>query len=299
MITQLTIDLKQLEGKIVIITGSTGLIGTALLKSLQDVKTYLFTPSREDFAKGHYPKADVIIHAAGYGQPALFMQYPINTIQVNTQATISLLENLKPKGSFLFCSSSEIYNGLDKLCTEDDIGTTTPSHPRACYIEGKRCGEVIVNSFRAVGRRAISARIAPTYGPGTRRHDTKAMSQFIESALLDKKIVLKDSGKAIRTYGYVDDVVEMLWNIALNGTQPVYNVGGKTIISIAGLADFIGKMTLAEVVIPEDTPDQIGGSPVVRIDSSRYEKEFGKMDYVDLYDGLKATIEYQWKLYAA
>ncbi len=292
------IDLKQLEGKTVTITGGTGLIGTALLKSLENVNVSIFTPTHEHLERGYgIPQSDIIIHAAGYGQPALFMQYPINTIKVNTEVTARLLQNLKPDGSFLFCSSSEVYNGLDKLCTEDDIGTTTPSHPRACYIEGKRCGEVIVNAFRAVNRRAFSARIAPTYGPGTRLHDTKAMSQFIESALIDKKIILKDSGRAIRTYGYIDDVVEMLWNIVLNGTQPVYNVGGHSVITIAQLAFWIGEMTGAEVIIPSDMPDQIGGSPIVKLDLSRYEEEFGKTEYVCMMQGLSNTVAYQRKLY--
>jgi UDP-glucuronate decarboxylase len=295
------IDLKQLEGKTVIITGSTGLIGSNVLKSISKTWAQIYTPTHSSMENPNYefPQADVILHLAGFGQPALFVANPIDTIRINTEMTFRLLRSLKRDGSFLFCSSSEVYNGLDKLATEDDIGTTTPSHPRACYIESKRCGEAIVNAYRQIGVKAFSARIAPTYGPGTRRHDTKAMSQFIESALLNKRIDLKDSGNAIRTYGYIDDVVEMLWNIVLNGTQPVYNVGGKSVVSISELSYMISKLTGACVNTPIDVPDQIGGSPVVKLDLSRYEKEFGKTEYVGLAEGLKATIEYQRKLYEA
>lgn len=294
------IDLSKLENKTVIITGSTGLIGSNIFKSLRNTWAQVYTPTHSSMENPNYdfPQADIILHLAGFGQPALFMANPIDTIRINTEMTLRLLRSLKHDGSFLFCSSSEVYNGLDKLATEDDIGTTNPSHSRACYIESKRCGEAIVNAYRQIGVKAFSARIAPTYGPGTRRYDTKAMSQFIASALLDKKIVLKDSGRAIRTYGYVDDVVEMLWNIVLNGTQPVYNVGGHSVVTIADLAMKIGWLTGAAVGIPVDTPDQIGGSPVVRLDLSRYEKEFGKTEYIGLAEGLKRTIEYQRKLYA-
>lgn len=295
-------DLSLLKGKKVMIAGSTGLIGQGLLSSLwnsRSTTTDLYFPSHSDLQDPSFSlrDVDVIIHAAGYGQPSVFMRKPIETIEVNTNLTIRLLRHLKPGGSFLFCSSSEVYNGLDKVATEYDIGTTNPQHPRACYIESKRCGEAIVNAFRQAGVRAASARIAPTYGPGTRKHDTKAMSQFIESALLKKRIELQDSGKAVRTYGYITDVVEMLWNIVLNGTHHAYNVGGHSVTTIADLAKKIGALTGAEVVIPEGEEDQIGGAKVVKLDLTRIETEFGKTDYVNLDEGLEKTIEYQRGLY--
>ena len=46
-------------------------------------------------------------------------------------------------GKFLFMSTSELYSGNDNFnIDESQIGTTTPSHSRACYIESKRCGDV-------------------------------------------------------------------------------------------------------------------------------------------------------------
>ena len=68
--------------------------------------------------------------------------------------------------------------------SESDIGTTTPLHPRASYIEGKRGGETICNAYRSQGVRAVSARLALAYGPGTRKGDKRAMNSFIEKALM-------------------------------------------------------------------------------------------------------------------
>lgn len=295
------IDLTKLQGKTITIVGSTGLIGSAFLRSLQSIDAVVFTPNHRFLNLGYrlYP-SDVILHCGGYGQPEIFMQNPIETLEVNTSLTIRLLSSLNPGGSFLFCSSSEVYSGLDYQdgpATEEDIGTTTPAHPRACYIEGKRCGETIVNAFRKSGIRATSVRIAQTYGPGTRRHDTRALNQFIAQALINKKIELRDSGKSVRTYGYIDDVIEMLWNIVLNGTQPVYNVSGRSVTSIGQLVKYIGQLTGAEVIIPENVQDQTGGTNVVRLDLTRIEMEFGKTNYIDLEEGLKRTIEYQRGLY--
>ena len=66
---------------------------------------------------------DYIIHAAGYSQPAKFLDDKVKTIKLNTLSTIELLKKLNPQGKFLFVSTSELYNGLEKeFVTESDIG---------------------------------------------------------------------------------------------------------------------------------------------------------------------------------
>lgn len=297
----MTPNLKQLEGKSILIAGWTGFIGTALWNSLNLVKTNrVYCPSHQDLeARRIYPGcADIVIHAAGYGQPNLFIPRPLETVDVNTDLTSALFLALKPGGTFLFCSSSEIYSGLDRVANENHVGVMSPWEPRAAYVYGKLAGETIVNAYRKAGTRAFSARISSAYGPGTRKHDTKAMNQFIEAALVKKRIELQDSGRAIRTYCYIDDTIEMLWNIILNGAQAVYNVGGHSVASVADIAKKIGELTGAEVVIPTGAADRTGGPQTVRLDLSRVETEFGKTEYVSLDEGLKRTIEYQRGLYA-
>ena len=62
------------------------------------------------------------------------------------------------------------------------------------------------------------------------------MNSFIEKALCAcGKIELMDAGNAIRTYCYVSDAVELMWQAALNGTQPVYNIGGHSTVTIGEL----------------------------------------------------------------
>ena len=293
-------DLTKLEGKTILIAGATGFIGTALRKSLQGSRVKIWKPAHEAFDTRDYclPCADIVIHCAGYGQPNLFIPRPIETIKVNTTLTNRLFKCMNPGGTFLFCSSSEVYSGLDRVANENHVGTMAPWEPRAAYIYGKLAGETIINAYRKQGVRAFSARISSAYGPGTRKHDTKAMNQFIEAALTKKRIELQDSGRALRTYCYIDDTIEMLWNIILNGTQPVYNVGGHSVASIADIARKVGELTGAEVVIPIGEGDRTGGPPVVRFDLSRIETEFGKTNYIGLDEGLKRTIEYQRGFYA-
>jgi nucleoside-diphosphate-sugar epimerase len=320
--------LAGLRDATVLLTGASGLLGTCFLAclchlrqsgmslkvhaqvrsepaphTLEIVRRGGFNLLRTDLANYRecmsLPDADVIIHSAGYGQPLAFMSNPLPTIQVNTTATGILLEKLRPGGAFLFVSSSEVYSGLRKpLAQEADIGLTTPLHPRASYIEGKRCGEAICNAYRAKGVRATSARLALAYGPGTRKHDKRAMNSFIENALCRGRIELRDGGKAVRTCCYVSDAVELLCQAALHGTQPVYNVGGHSTATIAELALLIGRLTGAPVVFPSAQAPVAGAPEEVRLDLTLAETEFQKRNYVSLEEGLRATISWQRELYA-
>ena len=174
------LSFETLRGSEVLVTGASGFIGSHLLAALLqmqrklegDLSIYATVHRRVSpwlasmcsdgavtFYKGNLsqvdflsalPPADVIIHAATYGQPGKFADFPDETLKLNTSSTLYLLDKLRPGDRFLFLSSSEVYDGLNDLpFHEEQIGTTNTTHPRACYIEGKRCGEAICNAYRS------------------------------------------------------------------------------------------------------------------------------------------------------
>jgi len=309
------------KGKAVLVTGASGLIGTHILAVLATLNLIGFKirvigrchslPAihTAEIARlggmtlvtgddgNHWAEMDVIIHAAGYAQPAVFTANPVATLRLNTALTLELLDGLKPGGKFLFTSSSEVYSGLDEQTVDEQrIGTTTPSHHRACYIEGKRCGEAIVNAYRSAGVDAKSVRLGLTYGPGTRKHDQRAMSTFIEQALTTREIKLKYTGLETRTFCYVSDVVETMFQVLLRGQHSVYNVGGGTKTCMSSIAREIARITN----VPCDVPlinEEITGAQAVEMDTSRIKKEFGKTAFIGLEEGLKRTVEWQRGFY--
>jgi nucleoside-diphosphate-sugar epimerase len=325
------IDISELNGKTILITGASGIIGTDLLyglfylitekganikvkalvnRGIPDHFSPMIKTSRIEFLVGDLtnftflnsiPKADLIIHAATYGQPGKFMEHPEITIKLNTTVTLHLLENvLNEGGKFLFISTSEVYSGLTiSPFNEKQIGTTDPLHPRACYIESKRCGETIVNTFRLKGVHAVSARLSLAYGPGTRMDDKRVLNNFIEKAIKNGEIRLMDRGSALRTYCYVTDAVNMMWQILLKGSEAVYNIGGDSRLSIFELAKLVGSITTVDVITPEEQTNSLTGSPEdVRLDISRYVAEFGSPTFVDMETGLKRTIEWQKEMFS-
>ena len=321
------IDLSALDGRSILVTGASGLLGLTLLGCLKhrsitsgrpmNVTAVVYSPipdylrtlfnspglrvcigdlSDHAFCQS-LPLSDVIIHAAGYGQPGKFMKKPSKTILINTTATALLLEKLTAGGNFLFLSSSEIYSGSSNVPhQETDIGTTGPDHPRACYIEGKRCGEAICHAYRLQGVDVKMARLALAYGPGVRLDDQRVLNNLINKALVEQRIELRDYGKAGRTYGYITDVIEMLLGILLSGQHAVYNVGGMSSVTIFELAQAIGDIVGVPVVLPEEDNNLSGAPCNVALDLSLACREFGKSDFIALKDGLQRTIDWQREL---
>lgn len=286
-----------------LITGAFGLVGKVICRLLEDkypeievtkVKCDEFSADR--VLKEHYAGYDFIIHAAGYGQPQMFSKDKPKTILLNTEYTDYLIRKLKKGGSFLFISTSEVYSGAPSPHTELSIGTTTPQHPRACYIEGKRCGEAICGAYREQGYDVKIARLALAYGEGTKKGDTRVINQFIEQALTTGEIRMKDKGEAMRTYLYVEDCAQMMLNILFKGTQPVYNVGGANHeVSIAGMAQLIASMTGAKVIPGDKGLD--GAPDKVEMSVGLYCTEFPDYKFTPFTEGLLKTINYQKQLY--
>jgi UDP-glucuronate decarboxylase len=308
-----SVDFSPVVGKRVLITGASGLIGTYFtecLKALGDVEIH--TISNTTTVDGTYHLCidmattmfqvrnsfDYIIHAVGYGQPSKFLHNARHTLILNIMTTLNLLPYLKKNGSFLFLSSSEIYSGLSGKCTEDMVGITNTDHPRACYIEGKRGGETVMSIARSHGIDAKSARLALAYGPGTRQSDTRVLNEFIQRGIENKQIGVQGGVDNKRTYCYIVDAVEMLWNILFYGKEPIYNVGGNSRVNIGELALKIGKILDVPVILPNALTDNIQGAPnEVRVSIAKYKTEFGMKKFIPLEDGLKRTITYQKGLY--
>ena len=321
------VSFTDINKKRILITGASGIIGVNLLACLKELSTSsssefsvtaVFQSEPFSYLKDlcdyptcsillgdlsdisfcqSLPQADFIIHAAGYGQPGRFMQNPIKTLRLNTLSTYMLFEKLLPDGKFLFISTSELYSGISNPpFSETQIGMTNTTHPRACYIEGKRCGEAIVNAFRNQGVNAKSARLALAYGPGTRPNDMRVLNSFIQKAL-HGKISLLDDGSAKRTYCYVSDAVEILWNILLFGKDPVYNVGGNSRITIRELAEKIGSYLHVPIEFPHISSALTDAPEDVYVEMSKVNNEFKKTEYISLDEGLARTIEWQKILY--
>ena len=318
------VDLSPFNKASIVITGASGLVGQYMLAALANAQIegvepkqiYLFIKNEpsdclREIAKnlqvtwcrgdicdssliaGLPNNLDYIIHAAGYGQPQKFLENEISTIAMNTEVTSALLKKLSKEGSFIFISTSEIYSGSKDVPYKESItGHTNTDHPRACYIEGKRCGEAIVNAYHKQGFDAKSIRLALAYGPGVRLDDRRVMNEVIKKGLIDQKIALMDSGTSLRTYIYITDAVEFMFKILLKGKSNIYNLSGKSRTSIAQMAELISTSLSVPLSIPQSHAGLAGAPEDVSLSLDRLLSDFPKENFVSFDAGVQAVI--QW-----
>ena len=319
------IPLMGLEGKRVLIFGASGIIGLHLAgvfsklisngmqfslfgtyrQNFEFLERYCpnliplrFDSSEEPMFSGGNVKYDIIFFAIGYGQPGKFLSEPIETIKLNSEILLKAFSLLAKDGILAYFSSSEVYSGSHQLPhSEKDIGTTTPEHVRAPYIESKKIGETIcyaMSKSREVRSRIL--RVSLIYGPGTRLSDQRVLNELIKKASEFGEIQLLDSGHSTRAYLYISDAISMILRSTFFGKHDCYNIGGSEITSIRHLAERIADYLQVNLTIPKPSGAVSSNSPeTVILDCSRYEEEFEIPDFTDLSEGLRRTILWQKK----
>ena len=274
------------DGGKILITGSTGLIGSCVIDVLLAANAE-FGKQFDIFALGrnkekmisrfgtnerlHFVVQDVvdpitiegldyIIHAASNADPRSYALYPAETIIINIQGAKNVLDCCKGKDTrVLFTSTFEVYGKLEHdEYDEGQFGTIDLNLIRSCYPESKRNAEMLFKSYAdEYGVDCVIARLSSVYGPTMKQDDSKAHAQFIRNALAGDNIVLKSKGEQVRTYCYVMDAVSGLLSVLFRGkTGEAYNVANEnSIASIAALAQTIADYAGTKVVF--DLPDAV------------------------------------------
>lgn len=222
----------------------------------------VITPLDDPYAQD----VDAIFQLASPASPVGYWNFPFETIRVNTEGTMRLLDIAERAGArFLMASTSEAYGDpLVHPQREDYWGNVNPIGVRACYDESKRLGETITIEFQR--RRGVDARIVRifnTYGPNSQLDDGRMIPNFITQALRNQPISIHGTGEQTRSICYVDDLVDGLMRAMFTPgtTGEVYNLGNPDEETVQTWAELIIKLcgstsTLAFEARREDDPER-------------------------------------------
>ena len=264
--------LTSLSNSTVLVTGSTGMIGSRVVRRLLEenrkadagisVVAHFRDAAKRDrvFADVlddpaiRWLKADIcrplecpvpvhfIVHGAGVtGGSRKHVDFPVRTIQTALQGTTNLLELAREHAvrGFVYLSSLEVYGKTDfslPSIRETDGGYIDPVAIRSSYSESKRMCETLCAAYaKQYDVPAKIVRLAPTYGLGADYGDNRVARCILEK----RDIVLRSTGETVRNYCDVDDAAEAILLVLERGAVgEAYNIANpSTAISVRDLAE--------------------------------------------------------------
>ena len=325
-------NLEALKNKRILITGATGMIGSAVAellfrqnrKSDYNVDIYLggrneeglsqrFTDFTGMYTYVHYEAngehinytfldgLDYIIHCAGYGDPKFISEKPVDIIMNNVCGT-NILLNLANmyKAKLLFVSSGEIYGKnieADGRYIENAYGYVDVLNPRASYPNAKRLAESLcISHAKQYGTEVVIARSCHIYGPSIKDSDSRASAAFTREAISGNDIVMKSAGSQVRSYCYTLDCAGALLTILINGNgSEAYNISNiNSIASIRELAETLAMEAGVNLIF--ENPSDSDRKSYNLMDNSVLDasklESLGWTGVFDLNAGIRNTLKY-------
>jgi UDP-glucuronate decarboxylase len=243
------------------------------------------------------PDADAVFHLASPASPPGYVNFPIQTMRVNSEGTRRLLEFAEQVGArFLYASTSEAYGDpLEHPQREDYRGNVSSTGPRSMYDESKRYGEALTMAFvRSRGVQGRIVRIFNTYGPRSDPLDGRLVPNFMMQALRGEPLTVYGDGSQTRSLCYVDDTVAgLVATISEPATVgEVINIGNPDEHTILEYARMIQALAGRSPAI-QFTEQAVGDDPQRRRpDISKARDLLGWEPLVSLADGLQRTFDW-------
>ena len=231
----------------VLVTGSSGLLGVPIVKTLlkDGYNVIGFDPIdlKEEHKNFNYfwidnldvetihlclekYKINKIIHAGGISGPMLFNDSPNIIINNNIFLTLNLMEAARLYNKIdrvIFCSSISAYGEL----REKNLNETHKFAPSNLYGATKAaCDLILEQYYKKYKLDIISLRLSTVYG-----HERKTdcfINDMIKSGRMSKKIILPFKGELHWPYIYVNDCVDSIIScLSFEGKHRYsYNISG-------------------------------------------------------------------------
>ena len=308
-----------IQGETILLTGGAGFIGTRLCERLAPHNTLrvLDTFSRgtwestrlREFENVELIQGDVrnlddmtragegatrIVHLASIAGVGTVLNNPALTMDVALTGTKNALEVARANACarVVTFSTSEVFGRFAWDVKESDV---TPigavGEPRWSYACAKIATEHVAHAYhREFGLPTVSLRPFNVYGPG--QVGEGAIHNFIRKVLAGDAITVNNDGRQIRSWCYVDDMVEgTLRALELDAAAgQSFNIGNPaatiTVLRLAELVARIAGVKANVEFVRKDYPDV--ETRVPNVDKARELLDFEAK--IGLEEGLERTV---------
>lgn len=255
------------------VLGATGYIGSRLAAHLRAQGHTVWTPTRGDAGVFTRPLGHVMYCV---GLTADFRTRPFDTVDAHVGLLAEVLRRAQ-FDSLLYLSSTRVYMGATRT-DEDAPLTVLPGDPSYLYNLTKLTGESLCHASGRAGVRV--ARLSNVVGPGMDAASGNLVADLLHQAQ-QGHIVLRSDPQSAKDYLHVDDLLDWLPRIALEGRAAAYNVASGEQTTHREWLDWLASTHAATVVVAERAPWQ----SFAPIDVTRLRNEFGWKPRRILVDG--------------
>ena len=303
------------NGKKVLVTGGTGLIGRQLVDLLQNTGAKVRIASLDDASRSprdvEFCYADlrdfeqclrvtkdceIVFQLAGVkGSPAMTATRPASFFVPTTMFNTNMMEAARRQGvsNYLFTSSIGVYSPAE-VFYEDDVWKTFPSPNDRFAGWAKRMGELQAEAYKIeYGWDKISiVRPANVYGPFDNFDPKNAMviPSLIHRALSkENPLTVWGDGSAIRDFIHAKDVALGMMLAVEKGCNEPINLGSGEGVTIREIADTLANH-IPGLKIEWNTSKPTGDAKRL-MDISRA-RAIGFKPSVPLNDGILETLEW-------
>lgn len=241
---------------------------------------------------------DTCIHLAAKISVSDSMVNPYDTLEVNVQGTLNMLEacSITNVKNFVFASSAAAYGEPKHLpIAEDHV-----LDPLSPYGASKMAGEVLVSSYNnsAKIRNAVALRFFNVYGEGQTLEYAGVITKFAERLHKGLKPIIYGDGKQTRDFVSVNDVVTAIVLAAELGdktspasaTSKVYNVASGKSININDLASKMIRICGLDLT-PIYEEERKGDIKYAEVDTTRSKNVLGFFAKETIESGLKQFMQ--------
>lgn len=253
----MSINISNSGRKRIVVSGASGLLGSRFLDllrhnyeihalirgrqkaTLPEVIYHQIDLALEWSTEGLPDRIDAVLHLAQSSHAKQFPEFASDIYQVNTNATVKLLDYARRSGAshFVLTSTGGLYAPSQDIITEDSP-VDPPEGPLRFYFDSKLSAELVTRAYEDIFNVTV---LRPFFIYGSGQNGSMLISRLIKNVRTESPTQLTGEEGIMLNPIYVDDAVIALDACLQTQGSFLINVAGPQSLSLKKLCYYIGK----------------------------------------------------------